>query len=159
MSPHPKRAFPGTSLVVQWLRPCVPSAGGPGWIPGQGTRSYMPQLKVPRAITKTRYSQTKQQNRLEAFLNLLLPTSVNSIIAVPNATGSSLNFFPHFPHTLCEQRVRMLALPSKYTPNPQSDHHHHASPRPHHFPPGFMQQPPTQPLCFSPLTTQQPEDT
>ena len=36
----------GTSLVVQWLRLRVPSAGDPGLIPGQGTRSYMPQLKA-----------------------------------------------------------------------------------------------------------------
>ena len=30
----------GTSLVVQWLGLCAPNPGGPGWIPGQGTRSY-----------------------------------------------------------------------------------------------------------------------
>ena len=30
-----------TSLVVQWLRLCEPNAGGPGSIPGQGTRSHM----------------------------------------------------------------------------------------------------------------------
>ena len=36
----------GTSLVVQWLRLCIPNAGGLGSIPGQGTRSHMPQLKV-----------------------------------------------------------------------------------------------------------------
>ena len=29
----------GTSLVVQWLRLCAPSAGDPGSIPGRGTRS------------------------------------------------------------------------------------------------------------------------
>ena len=29
----------GDSLVVQWLRLCAPSAGGPGLIPGQGARS------------------------------------------------------------------------------------------------------------------------
>ena len=39
-------AFLGTSLVVQWLRLCAPNAGGPGLIPGQGTRSHMPQLRV-----------------------------------------------------------------------------------------------------------------
>ncbi|TEA42711.1 hypothetical protein DBR06_SOUSAS1610230, partial [Sousa chinensis] len=39
------------SLVVQWLRPHAPKAGGPGSIPSQGTRSHtqlrarMPQLK------------------------------------------------------------------------------------------------------------------
>ena len=35
----------GTSLVVQWLRLYAPSAGGLDSIPGQGTRSHMPQLK------------------------------------------------------------------------------------------------------------------
>ena len=35
----------GTSLAVQWLRLCAPNAGGPGLIPGRGTRSDMPQLK------------------------------------------------------------------------------------------------------------------
>ena len=30
-----------TSLVVQWLRLCIPNAGGLGLIPGQGTRSYI----------------------------------------------------------------------------------------------------------------------
>ena len=54
----------GTSLVVQWLRLCAPNAGGPGSIPGQGTRAHMPQLrdcmphvKVPHATTKTQCSQ------------------------------------------------------------------------------------------------------
>ena len=35
----------GTSLV-RWLKSCTPSAGGPGLIPGQRTRSHMPQLRV-----------------------------------------------------------------------------------------------------------------
>ena len=36
----------GTSLVVQWLRLHAPTVGGPGSIPGQGTRSYMLQLRA-----------------------------------------------------------------------------------------------------------------
>ena len=32
--------------MVQWLRLHAPNAGGPGLIPGQGTRSHMPQLRV-----------------------------------------------------------------------------------------------------------------
>ena len=36
----------GTFLVVQWLGLCTPNAGGPGSIPGQRTRSHMPQLRV-----------------------------------------------------------------------------------------------------------------
>ena len=39
----------GTSLVVQWLRLCALHAGGPGLIPGQGTRSHMPQLRPSAA--------------------------------------------------------------------------------------------------------------
>ena len=42
----------GTSLVVQWLSLRAPNVGGPGSIPGQGTRSRMLQLKVPHAATK-----------------------------------------------------------------------------------------------------------
>ena len=55
----------GTSLVVQWLGIYTPNAGGPGSIPGQGTRSHMPQLKkilhttrkILGATTKTQLSQ------------------------------------------------------------------------------------------------------
>ena len=36
----------GTSLVVRWLRLYAPNAGDPGSIPGQGTRTHMPQLSV-----------------------------------------------------------------------------------------------------------------
>ena len=43
-----------TSLVVQWLRLCAPSAGGSGLIPGQGTRYHMLQLKILYASTKKR---------------------------------------------------------------------------------------------------------
>ena len=32
----------GTSLVVQWLKLQTPNAGGPGLIPGHGTRFHMP---------------------------------------------------------------------------------------------------------------------
>ena len=42
----------GTSLVVQWLRLCVPSAGAAGLIPGQGTGSHMPQQKDPTCHSK-----------------------------------------------------------------------------------------------------------
>ena len=41
------KVFRGTPLVVQWLRLCNPNAEGLGLIPGQGTRSHMPQLRVP----------------------------------------------------------------------------------------------------------------
>ena len=52
--------FPGAPVV----RLCAPSAGGLGSLPGQGTRSHLrqlrvcrPQLKIPRATTKTQHSQ------------------------------------------------------------------------------------------------------
>ena len=50
----------GTSLVVHWLRHCTPNAGGPGSIPGQGTRFHvlqlrvhMPELKIPHTANKS----------------------------------------------------------------------------------------------------------
>ena len=39
---HTKRLGPGTSVVVQWLRLHTPSAGDPGSIPGQGSKSHRP---------------------------------------------------------------------------------------------------------------------
>ena len=47
-----KRYLLGTSLVVQWLRLRAPNAGGLGSIPGQGTRSHRPQLRVCRLQLK-----------------------------------------------------------------------------------------------------------
>ena len=41
----------GTSLVVQWLRPCFPNAGDLDLIPGQGTRGYATTENL-HAITK-----------------------------------------------------------------------------------------------------------
>ena len=59
---------PGTSLVVQWLKISSPSAGGPCLIPGQGTRSHMPQLKIPQDAMKTRHSWI---NKLKFFLSAI----------------------------------------------------------------------------------------
>ena len=41
-----KTDYPRTSLVVQWLRLCTLNAGGPGVIPGKGTRFHTLQLRV-----------------------------------------------------------------------------------------------------------------
>ena len=46
--------FPGGPVVKTQL---LPNAAGWGLFPGQGTRSHMPQLKIPRAATETQGSQ------------------------------------------------------------------------------------------------------
>ena len=46
---HKKQNQVGTSLVFQWLRLHTPKEGGPGWIPSQGTRSHMLQLRASTA--------------------------------------------------------------------------------------------------------------
>ena len=46
------RDFP----MVQQLSLCAPNAGGLGLIPGQGTRSHMPQLKNQHVTTKIQHS-------------------------------------------------------------------------------------------------------
>ena len=40
------------SLVVWWLRLSASNSGDLGSVPGQGTRSHMPQLRVPRLQLK-----------------------------------------------------------------------------------------------------------
>ena len=59
-----KRFSSGSSLVIQSLRFHPPTAGSPGSIPGQGTRSHMLQLRVHKlewdilsATFKTQHSQ------------------------------------------------------------------------------------------------------
>ena len=51
---------PGTSLVAHQLRLHALDAGGLDLIPGQGTRSHIPQLKIPRAVTKTQCRPIKK---------------------------------------------------------------------------------------------------
>ena len=72
-----QKPFPGTFLVVQWVRLCASNAGGPGSIPGQRTRSSMhaatknphattknphAAMKIPRTVTKSQ-AQPKQKNK------------------------------------------------------------------------------------------------
>ena len=56
----------GTSLVVQWLRLSTPNARGLGSIPGQGTRSHVPQLKNPHATAKRSYMLHRRWKMLYA---------------------------------------------------------------------------------------------
>ena len=46
--------------MVQWLRCCAPNAGGPGSIPGQGTRSCLPQLKILHTAMKIHVLQLRR---------------------------------------------------------------------------------------------------
>ena len=55
----------GTSLVVQWLRLCTPRVEGPGSIPGQGTRSYMLQLRVRMPQLRTSGVMKKRPHVLQ----------------------------------------------------------------------------------------------
>ena len=54
----------GTSLVVKWLRLSTPNAGGPGLIPGQGTRSHMPQLRPSIAQEIKINIKKKKKNKI-----------------------------------------------------------------------------------------------
>ena len=72
----------GMSLVVQWLRCHTPSAGGPGSIPGQGSRFHMQQLSVCMPQLKILLSQINKYLNFkkewcclvaESFLTILRP--------------------------------------------------------------------------------------
>ena len=65
----------GTSLVVKWLRLRAPNAGGPGSIPGRGTRSHIlelrvlvPQLKNPHADIKETAYEKQEADGTDSWL-------------------------------------------------------------------------------------------
>ena len=61
----------GTSLVIQQLRLHAFNAGGPGSIPGQGTRSRMPQLRIQHATTKILPAATKAwHSQINKLINI-----------------------------------------------------------------------------------------
>ena len=70
---HLKYSLEGTSLVVQWLRLCVPNVGGPGSTPGQGTGSHTPQLEVLCAAIKTWSSQIHIKNCIKKYSMDIFP--------------------------------------------------------------------------------------
>ena len=50
-------------MVVQWLRLCAPTAGGLSSIPGWGTRSHMPQLRVLIPQLRPSVAKLKKKKR------------------------------------------------------------------------------------------------
>ena len=73
-----KKYVSGTSLVVQWLRLCTPSAGGPGSIPGRGTRGHMLQLKISQATMETWCSRIK--NSVSQYIQNVISTYEQSVM-------------------------------------------------------------------------------
>ena len=69
-----KNHYMGTSLVVWWLRLWAPNAGCPSSIPGQGTRSHKPQLRVWMLSLKIPHATMKMED----------PTCYNWDPAQPN---------------------------------------------------------------------------
>ena len=58
MIQHLKLNNVGIFLVVQWLRLHAPEAGSLGLIPGQGTRSHIPQLSSDAALKSLQVTAT-----------------------------------------------------------------------------------------------------
>ena len=62
----------GTSLFIYWLRPRAPNPAGQSSIPGQGTSSYMPQIKTLKilcAVIKTWHSQINKLKKKKRILH------------------------------------------------------------------------------------------
>ena len=90
----------GTPLAVQWLSFPTPNAGSLGWIPGPGTRSHMPQLrvhvlqlKILHAATKTWHSQINiktthtQKKKADLFL---VPDCYTNFLLTPDGLAHAL---------------------------------------------------------------------
>ena len=63
----------GTSLLVQRGGLRAPNAGGPGSIPGQGTRSCMPQLRA--RMPQLKIPQKKKKEIPHAAMKILCATT------------------------------------------------------------------------------------
>ena len=79
----------GTSLVVQWLRPCTPSVEA-RFHPGQGTRTYMLRLRVRMPQLRTSDVMNKrprvlQLKSLHASTKIRDPVCLNQDPVQPNA--------------------------------------------------------------------------
>ena len=69
-----KHIVEGTSLVVQWLRLLAPNARGLNSIPGQGTRSHMPQLRLSSNSEQNILLRTKSKLYNNMFFWIQLKT-------------------------------------------------------------------------------------
>ena len=104
----------GTSLVVQWLRLLTLNAGVLGSIPGQGTRSFMLQLRVHMLQLKIPQAATK----VHAYV--LKPFSHVQLFATPwtvaHQAPLSMGFFRP------EYWSGLPCLPPGDLPNPEIEH-------------------------------------
>ena len=104
----------GTSLVVQWLRLHAPNAGVRGSIPGQGTGSHMPQLRVcmpqlrsQQAAAKTRCNQiNKYFKKRKVFFGKVTGIQIQSCGFGSAAGGTQ----PSRTLSLYEMGTRILVL-------------------------------------------------
>ena len=78
--------------MVQWLRLSAPNPGDSDLTPGQGTRSYMPHLKILHATTTTQCSQIKIHTKIFNVYNQLhlLPTPPLFTLCVSSSLPSQL---------------------------------------------------------------------
>ena len=93
-----------SSRVVQWLRLCTPNAGGPGSIPAQGTRSCLPQLKIPHT-TKTSAqpkNNLKKKKNARRRGNILHPNTEELFLYPPKGESWILQM-------LCSKYIKQRA--------------------------------------------------
>ena len=73
--------------MVLWLRFHAPNVESLGSIPGQGTRSHMPQIRVCVQQLKILYATTKTQcsqiNNINKYLKIIYKLSKESYDVVP----------------------------------------------------------------------------
>ena len=84
----------GTSLVVQWLKLCTPNAGGPGSIPGQGTRPHIKQIRV--CMPQLRLVQSNKEIKIKIYIfkavQFLVLETKNLLFSIATAMLLTKNF-------------------------------------------------------------------
>ena len=109
----------GTSLVVQWLWLSAPNAGGPGSVPGQETRSHLPQPRVCMVqlrpdtanwINKNKYLKNQNKNIQNIIWINIYIIYTHIYIEMNLRNTRYFNFFPNISNTVSLKNRNMLIL-------------------------------------------------
>ena len=107
-----KNDWSGDSLVVERLRLYAPNAGGLGSIPGQGTKSHIPQLRPGAAPTSTeKWLQWEEKKKKKLKWPTERDWGVSNSKGLKNSTPlDELGF----PSVICLSRIGFLVTASKF---------------------------------------------
>lgn len=91
------KAAEGTFLMVPWLRHHTPNAGGPGLIPGRGTRSHMLQLSSHATTNDPTYCNKDWRSNMLTNKTWCTQIKINVYLKMASRRGWDISFRKPYP--------------------------------------------------------------